>query len=400
MATVIFRGDAPEVPQVSEVEIDGYDASTTYGVTINGKTVLVAADTDEDTTADNLITALNASEIPEFAEITWAEGSDSQHVQGTADTAGKPFVAAAYTSGGAGTMDPTNGNTLTAVTTSSGPNDWNVAANWSGAAVPVDADDVWIQDTSVDILYGIDQNAVTLASLNITASYSGKIGLPYYDTSGDDPYAEYRERYLKIGTSVLNIGDKSGDFSGQVLLDLESVETAITMYGTDTSSQDNRFGAVEIINSGANSTLDMLGGSLDVAPRDDDTATIATIRQSGGSLRCSSGCTLATVTQTAGSFICAANLTTYTQRAGRSIIDGTATVGTFNLYGGTCLYRSNGTITTLNLDFDGPQLSFAADNRSRTVTDCNLKAGGIRDPNETVTWTNGVQPERGVAAVA
>ena len=133
---------------------------------------------------------------------------------------------------------------------------------------------------------------------------------------------------------------------------------------------------------------------------EDDTATVVTITINGGAVRCGAGVTHTTVNQHGGSFSTESNLTTLAQKAGLSEIKAAATLGTANLDGGTCVYRSSGTLTAAVLDLGAPTLDFSQDGRGRTVTDLTLNRGQVLDPDETVTWTNGVQPERGLAAVA
>lgn len=131
MATNRWLGGALGVPQVDTIQIASYHASTTYKVTINGKVVSVPGDTDVATTAADLQAALDASEIPEFAEITWAVVTDTITATGPAD--GAPVTITTSVSGGTGTIMHTT------VTTASGPNDWNTAANWSLGYVPQSA---------------------------------------------------------------------------------------------------------------------------------------------------------------------------------------------------------------------------------------------------------------------
>ncbi len=406
MGNVIFRGDATAVAQVSEVEIDGYDGSTTYGVTINGKTVSVTGTVDADTTIAALFAALNASTVPEFAEITWAEGSSSSHVQGTSDTAGKPYEAQAFTSGGGGTMDPTTTNTLTAVTASAGPNHWDTAANWDGAAVPVNGDAVYIEDSDVDILYGLDQIAVTLGSLTIDSGYTGEIGSAYYNTDDDGDtgtqYTEYRQRLLKIGTASITVGKGRGTGSGRLQIDLNAVNTAITIHNTGASSE-SELAALTLTGAGASSTLDMFGGAVDFAIRATETATLATIRQNAGTIRCGTGTTLAAITKGAGGLDIRSNVTTLTQSSGATAIRDTATVGTLALQDGSVNYLSNGTITTLTMGSTNkanpqPVLNFGGDARAVTVTNATVIHGRIADPAERVTWTNKIEPGAEIAA--
>src|SRR6516225_9532254 len=125
MATTRWRGDAPAVAQVQTVTIGTNDVSTTYKVTINGKTVSVPGDAGgASATATDLANAFKASTVPqEFAEIAW--GAAGNVVTGTAAKLGRPFTLAASATGGTGTIS------TTITTANSGPNDASVPANWS-----------------------------------------------------------------------------------------------------------------------------------------------------------------------------------------------------------------------------------------------------------------------------
>lgn len=53
---------------------------------------------------------------------------------------------------------------------------WANTANWSGGAVPVDADDVVINYGTIDITSGLNQAGINLKSLNITKGFQASIG--------------------------------------------------------------------------------------------------------------------------------------------------------------------------------------------------------------------------------
>ena len=414
MATILWRGDSTPIPQVDTVTIAGVPATgDTVSLIINGKTVILTIGNDVTAAevATNVKEMVNGETIsgtnadattnttgPQVGEFSELEASVSGAVVSlTQKTAGKPFTLTEAVTGGVTAV-------ATTLTAANGPNDVSLAANWTGGVLPANNDDVWFQDSDVDALYNLGAlTGVTLASLNIQASYTGMIGLPFMNEENDNPYTEYRPRYLLIGATLLNIGDKSGDGSGRILLDLETVQTAAVVYFTDTSDEDNEFGAVEIIRSGASSTLQVLGGSVDIAPRDDDAATVVTIIVDGGVLRCGASVTHTTATVNGGVFATKSNITTVNQFAGSVSIEAAATVTTINANGGGLVYTSSGTITTLNMGPNNaltqPVITFGQDGKARTVTDVNLNRGSMLDPNQTVTWTNGIQPGTGVQAV-
>jgi hypothetical protein len=67
---------------------------------------------------------------------------------------------------------------MATVTWTGGANDgnWATGGNWSGAAAPSSTDDVFLLTTSQDITLGLNQSAITLASLTISRGFGGSIG--------------------------------------------------------------------------------------------------------------------------------------------------------------------------------------------------------------------------------
>ena len=100
--------------------------------------------------------------------------------------------------------------------------------------------------------------------------------------------------------------------------------------------------------------------------------------------------TLATVTQSGGQLTTQSAITALNKKQNSGDCNHLAgALTTLNGDGGTLYYRSPGTLGTANVGKDCT-LDFSRDPQARTVTNCNVQAGAtIKDPNETVTWTNG-----------
>lgn len=389
-ATLKWRGDAPLVAQVSTATVTAYDATTTYGVIINGKTVSVLGSGGSTTTvATALTTALNASIIPEFAEITWS--SNGAVITGTADTKGKPFTFTTSEAGGAGTIGD-----FAAVTASSGPNDVSLARNWddgtAAGQVPVDGDTAYLQNSSVSLLYNLDQSAVDLVALIIDQSFTGRIGLPRINADSSTTYTEYREQYWKITATTITIGQGAGAGSGRIKLNTGTVQTVINIYDSGTPLEA---GIKSIIWQGTHvaNVVNITKGSFAAAQFGGETANVATLTMGYKSSQASdadvylgSGVTLTTVHKSGGTLSTNSNFVTLTQMAGETIIYA-GTLTTLNLYGGAVRYRSQGLLGTLNV-YEA-EIDYRQDMRTRTVTTCNLYAGAkFYDPFEKVTWTN------------
>jgi hypothetical protein len=364
-------------------------------LTMNGKSLSVAATTTvAATTAAEIVAAWNAlssSTHPEFAEITAAVTAGGSFTL-THDTPGVPFTVVASTteSNGAGADAQTFGQTTTIA--ASGPNHWSAAANWSLGAVPVNTNDVDIEDSDVDILYGLAQSAVTLASLNIAKSYTGQIGLPFNNVGG---YAEYRDQYLNIKATIVNIGQiGSGAGSDLIKLNTDSAQTELNVF--DSGSPQDSLSAIQWKGTHASNVVNLMKGSFAAAQQAGETATIATLRvgyqsNPAGDVEAyiGAGVTLGVLDMAGGEVIANCAITTATMVDGL-LICLAGNITTLNLDGGTADYRGAGTITTANIG-SGGVLDLSHDTRARTISNCNLHAAGeIKDPFKKGSYTNGI----------
>ena len=182
MGQVLWEGGTTAVAQVDTVTLnnDTDDNETFLTVTMTAEdastqtVVIVPSGMDETVIAAALHAALVASTDTLFAAVTWTVATSV--ITGTATVAGVPFTitSVAYTAGlGTATIlsDGTGASVLNA-----GPHDWNTAANWDTAAVPVAADDVKFAVDAYPVLYGLDQSSIALTSLRIGTEYKGTIG--------------------------------------------------------------------------------------------------------------------------------------------------------------------------------------------------------------------------------
>ena len=389
MATKIWRGDQAAVSQVNTITPANVNIGNTFTVTINLKeiTFTATAATVANVTA-GLVALLTASTVPpEFAEVTFTDSTTT--ITATAVTPGQPFTQTSSATGGTATLV-----TATTVANSS-PNDWNDADNWDPVNVPVNGDDVFIENTAVSILYGFAQSAVTLTSLNIAASFTGAIGLPVHTGL----YYEYRATYLAIGATTINVGSGPGNGSGRLKINTGSVQTTINVFAT-AAGLESGLEAFLWKGTHASNTVEITRGSMGVAVFGGETATIATIRcgyqqslASDVSMRCGTGTTLTTIEKSGGDLTIQSNSVTINHVDGTlAILAGTVT--TLNVDGGTVYYQSTGTVTTLNVG-DDATVDYSRDMSARTVTACNLYSrGSIQDPYKSVVWTAGIDLER------
>lgn len=391
MAAKRWKGGAASVAQVDTLTVAGTAASgQTYSVTIGLITLTytaIAGDTNNSIAAA-LQAILDAATYGEFAGITWSVANNV--ITATANTAGTPFVITTAASG-TGTLTDAN------VTANGSPNDFANAKNFDVGAVPVTGDTLTIDYTGYDILYGLNQSAVTLASLTITqafmagASGGGTIGLPELNQTGSEAYVEYLPTYLAIGATTCIIGNGNGNGSGRIKIDFGTVQTACTVQNTGSPLEDD-LEAVLLKGTHAANVFTIIGGSVAIAGLGSEASDAATLNvgsSAGGAptLRTGTGCTITTCNIEDGTVILGAAPATLNKVGGSlTILDGNMTA--LNERGGTTAYLGVGTIAAY-LVGSGGTLDFSQDVRGRNVTNGTLYAGGtVTDPMRTVTYGN------------
>jgi hypothetical protein len=403
------------VAQVDEIGVSGYDAATQYQLLVNGE---IIASTSGGGTANQVATALASAwnavtGNPYAVPITaLAVGSD---VRFTADIAGVPFTVSAAVTGGAGTI-----GTATGVTASEGPNDWSTPANWSGAAVPVNADDVVFRDASSPALWGLAQSAVTLASLVIEQTYTGTIGLNKRAVvtgaagASATGKAEYREDYLDIGWDECRIGEILGPGSpaGATRLKLDNAKagaSTTTIFNTSASSADPNQAVVRLL--AAHASADILvrnaGGGVGIGTDDaGETSTVGDVSVSdqtaASRVFIGEGVTLDTFTQDGGDNVlrAAAGVTGITVNGGQLAIEGSDyDVGTLTVNGGTVYPNSvpTGGAAIATVTIDGGTVDGRRSRAARTWTTVNMKAPGstLRGDTGVITITTLNEPTGG-----
>lgn len=240
VANAYWLGSATAVAQVTTIQVTAYAVGTTYKIIVGGVVISAIAAGSVNATALALATAWNASTHPYCAAVT-AAAVATDTVTLTADIAGVPFVVTSAVSGSTGTI----GSSST-TTASAGPNHWDTPVNWSTGAVPVSADNAFVLNSAVPILWGLDQSAVALALLSIQQSFTGTIGLPPGRfTLGAGVYSptvvpEYRATYLAAAAAAVRIGENfsAAGASGSPLikLDLGTTASVVDVFNCGTSA--------------------------------------------------------------------------------------------------------------------------------------------------------------------
>jgi hypothetical protein len=391
MSTVRWIGGASSVAQIDNLTVGGtIEAGDEFKITVTGEdgsthTVQFdATDTSIATTVAGLVSAWNTDTNSLCTPITAADASPI--VTLTADTAGVPFYVTVETteSGGGAADDQTF--VRSADTANSGANDWNTAANWSGGAVPVADDDVYVEDAT--IYYGMDQDGITLDSLNITGS---KIGQTVYDG--------YLPKYLIIEPDILNIGASYGPGTktqqAPILISTSDNNTTINIYDSTTNSDQP---AVWLKTNNTSQVINVFKGVVGVGWGSGETSTVDTInilystnQTSDSKVYIGSGVTLESLNVHGGISTCLCGVTTgMTVDAGTisyySTDDTTGkTFVSLTIKGGTFTATGPGTITALNSIGGTTDLS----KFSGTVTTPKYGPGAtIRYDVSNITLTN------------
>lgn len=394
MASPKWIGNARAVSDVWTLTPGGtIEADDLFIVTINGKSVSTAAGgttaTAVTTAVLAAINALDDDDYPEFAEYTW---SGTTTIIATMTETGIPgTITVSTTEAGGGAADAQT-FTATHTTTGTGPNNWDNTANWDTGAVPANTDTPIIEDSGVDILYGIDANTVTLTSLEIKSTFTGKIGLPRRNPNG---YAEYRETYLKISITTLNVGQGDGNGSNRIKINVGSNACTCNVYGM-AAPRELGVSSFLFVGTSASNVLKVTQGSVGVAEFSGESANLSgglyvgfeTNQASDAKVRCGSGTTIATITQTGGTLEVNSNHTTVVKTGGTMTIRGTATTTTLTNIKGTFIDESTGTMTTLN--------NFATYDRRRVISAKTITNSKVYKGSQTYAPSGTTAPAYGV----
>lgn len=342
-------------------------------------------------TAYNL---LDADLYPEHVRFTATSTATTLVL--TEDTAGVPHTITVTTTEANGDVSDSQTWTASNTTVATGPNFWSNVSNWDTGALPIDGDTVYIENSNIDILYGISLASIELTALNIAASYTGKIGLPRINADG---YAEYRTRYLTIDATTVNIGYGAGAGSSRINLSLPDLATTVNVSKTGSPIEDG-VPALLVLAAEATAALNVTKGSVGSAIFGTETATWKTIKighetnqATDANVWFGSGCTLngasSTYVQNGGVVRVDATLLTVTKNEGTLHMTGAAAATTIYNRGGLLIDESTGTFTTLHNSASYVRRGLKA----KTIT--NLFTYGDKfnwdDQNGVVVYTNAPQ---------
>lgn len=398
--TAVWKGDATPIAQIDTVEITGFIAADVYTLTVNGRTINVSGIVDEETTVTAIVSEIEASDIPEFQEVLAVSAGPT--ISLTARTPGKPFTITSSVTAGGGTI-----GAVTNTVPSSGPNHWDTAENWDTGVVPGTGDTIYIGQSSSSILYGLNQWSapITLASLNVLDSYTGRIGVPRINTdNADGNYVDYRENALSIGATLVVI---DGSNALQMNFDLNTAQTLTTINATGAADESGTPACLITGTHAANNIVVNkgevgIGFFADGAATDFPTLGInyVTIPATDVTVYVGELADIGSVTQNGGTVFL--DGTTAAAGAERVLIyqgvchlnQAAGTIIGVTIYGGTVFYSTAATLTTLIMSGNPasvPTLDFRRGDFGPTITNASIHAASIiYDPVQTATWTNGL----------
>lgn len=388
----------------------------TYNATLNGKTVTyasIAGDTAA-LVATGLFNLLNVSSgiAAEFTEITFANPSDGT-MTATAKVPGTPFANVPGTSAGLVLSTGNglaNGITTTNTTANKSPSDVNDAQNWLRVtppapgvrAIPVNGDDVVASNSSIPMLWNLDQlAAVQFNTWTRWQSMTGEIGLPENNPRG---YKEWRATYFKFigpqgsvpsGGLVMILGQGSaGSGPSRERYNVGSQKVTLTVLASGQAADEYgvRFLGVHTENS-----FKILGGvSLGIAMLDGETSNLSSSTVDGDSaLGIGPGLTWtasSTLTMYGGSAILHAAPATLALNNGAqvTVAKDELTWTTITAQGGSnMVWLAGGTITNYTAT-TGSVLDKSNDLRALTITNSTIDGDTcqIIDPLNAITFTN------------
>jgi hypothetical protein len=266
---------------------------------------------------------------------------------------------------------------------------WTTTSNWSTGAAPIANQTVVITNSSLVINAGLDQHTIALAGFNQDQSFTGQIGT--VGATGNT--------YLQIASPIINLGlpTPTGSFDGGSRLfnlDAGTTSTLINVSATANSGTQTGRGPISLL--GTALTVNLTGGSINIAPFATETATASALNIASGGTgtpKCylGPGVTLTTLSQNAGEVMNASNaiITTATITGEGSILThaGTGGFATLKINPGTTVnYQGSGSINTLTLF---GLLDMSVGGGTVHIGNLTIYAGAeIWDPNHRLVFDN------------
>ncbi|NQT41282.1 MAG: hypothetical protein HQ581_27590, partial [Planctomycetes bacterium] len=333
MATCEWLGYAEAVAMVRSETPANVEDTDIFSIIMGRKIVtFTATAAGVPNAVAGLVAAWNASTEHEHKTVTAADVGTT-HVSLTADTAGTEFSVTTTAVDGGGADTQTLADAIT--TANSGPSVWADVDNWSdhdadgvGEVPAAGGDTVFIANSSSDILYGLDQNALDMTAVNVDSTFTGTIGLPNYNEDDGLGYPEYKTTYLKMGSTTVNVGLGGGAGSGRIKWDGDTTASTINLYKTGTRAETG-IPCMLVLAIHATNVLNNYGGDVGVAFFAGEVSTFLTFTQEGTASKTVLGSGVThqaggTITVEAGTFTAYCAVKAVTIKGGTVTLDSTA----------------------------------------------------------------------------
>jgi hypothetical protein len=395
MSNCIWLGSAVSVQQVRSYTVGGTpNVNDVFLLTVGSKTFSYTAGASPTPAAvaagvAAMLQATSTTLNPELAQLAigYVAGGATFTITGVA---GVPFdIETALGDGNTGSGTFTWTDTVPA----SGPNFANAAANWSGGAVPESGDSIYLTNSSVSLLYGLDMSAITDVSLTVDSTFTGTVGLPRNrGIPGGPSFSEYLPQYWRIGATTCYLNTGGGRFK----LDTGSAGTSLFITGA-ASSAEAGIKTILWVGTGSNA-VNISKGSFAAANFPGETAAISVLNQEWQSnqagdsdVRLGPGCSVATVTKTGGTLEINSGTSTFLQNGVGTTTFLAGAQGTVSVFGsGSILYGEASNYASLNVS-GGATADFRRGGGAITGTNTSLTGVfSLLDPGQRITFTNPV----------
>jgi hypothetical protein len=280
------------------------------------------------------------------------------------------------------------------------------------AGLPQAGDDVVLADSSVPLLWNLDQFPLGINSYQRWQSFTATVGLPENNPLG---YYEWRATYLVLGALpgssssgspgtalpvTLGLSAPGGSGPSRERYNLGSRQAAFVALASGAAQDDY---AVRFLGTNAGNTFSVVNTSVGVAMLPGDVSSVSTATVgAGGTLDFGSGVSFSTgsVTLNGGTSIMNVAPVTLTCQEGAqaTVIAAASSFVTVTARNGSNVtWNGGGTITTLTLE-TGAALDKSNDLRPLTVANATVDGDTCRilDPNSVITYTNPVTVKAGV----
>lgn len=121
--------------------------------------------------------------------------------------------------------------------TATGPEFFDVAANWEPSGVPSGSDTPIFENTNRSCRYYSGSTYDDFTAVYINASFTGEIGLPYENPNG---YMEYRPQFLRIDALNLYVGNGEGEGSPRLKISNQHASNAKNVFAKTCGSRVNQ----------------------------------------------------------------------------------------------------------------------------------------------------------------